>query len=67
MQEPTWSRRPDGFDESEARKRVAGCRVWACMMDAEGWDGGEAQAGRGGGGVILRGVAGAGMVGAGEI
>lgn len=60
MKERTWSQRLDVFEGSEVEWKVVGCRVWAYMMHAETWDGGDAQVDRGGGDVNLLGVAVAG-------
>lgn len=62
IKERTRSQKPDGFEESEVQRKTVGCCIWAYMMDAESWDGGEAQVGRGGGDRNLLSVAGVGMV-----
>ncbi len=62
MKEQAWSQKLDGFGESEVQRKAGGCRIWAYMMDAESWDGREAQVGRRGEDVGLLDVAGAGMV-----
>lgn len=35
MKQRMRSQRSDGFEESEMHRTVAGCHVWAYMMDAK--------------------------------
>ena len=66
MQERTRVQKLDGFVESEVERDFLQCLVWAYQMDAESWDGGEAQGGRGGADVSMLGGAGANLASAAE-